>query len=80
MHQQLCFSTTSTRSSPGSKSVSQQVQWELWRIDDHGTEFLIAKFNNEEEAKAREKELTDRGHKQVYFLRQSTELGSKVKP
>ncbi len=42
--------------------------FELWRLDDNGNEFLIARFPDRASAEARLRELSRGGHKQTYWI------------
>ncbi len=47
--------------------------FELWRQDDNGGEFLIKSFNNEADAEAARSMYEARGHKQLYWVRESVQ-------
>jgi hypothetical protein len=42
--------------------------WSLWRRDDHGHEFEVARGLPHDEAERRAAELAARGHKQDYWV------------
>lgn len=47
--------------------------WELWRQDDGGHQFLVARFSTREEAEREMRVYEDRGHKQVYWVTRKKE-------
>lgn len=42
--------------------------WELWRQDDGGHQFLIARYATLDEAEREMRDYEARGHKQVYWV------------
>lgn len=44
------------------------MTWQLWRMDDHGNEFLVASFATREEAEQARGEFVARGHHQHYWV------------
>lgn len=52
--------------------------FKLYRVDDNGNYFTIDVFTYEYTAKARLKELEDRGHKQGYFINPSLQHMAKL--
>ncbi len=42
--------------------------WLLWRIDEHGNRFAMARFDTRERAEAAARDYAARGHKQGYFV------------
>ncbi len=57
--------------------MDEQSRWTLWRQDDNGSSAIIEASLSQQDAKARQKELEDRGHKQLYWIEPDT---SKVRP
>ena len=51
--------------------------WSLYRLDDNGNEFLIECHQRREWADMVRAEYEAKGHKQLYFVRPSPELGPK---
>ncbi|MGV3659686.1 MAG: SPOR domain-containing protein [Prosthecobacter sp.] len=47
---------------------AQAATYDLFREDDNGARFLIARYASREEAEEFADELTRRGHKQLYFV------------
>lgn len=47
---------------------AQAVPHDLFREDDNGARFLIARYASREAAEEFAEELTRRGHKQLYFV------------
>ncbi len=47
---------------------SHKKKFEVWRQDDNGNKFLVDKHETREAAEASAKTLTDRGHKQHYWV------------
>ena len=45
------------------------MQWELWRQDDHGNEFLVRAFDDRASAEAARDEYRARGHHQHYWVK-----------
>ena len=44
-------------------------RWQLWRVDDNGNEFEVARFQSESYAKWIRSKYEAKGHKQFYFVR-----------
>lgn len=42
--------------------------WALWRQDDNGNRFLIARFDSAEAAEAEQRRYEALGHKQTYWV------------
>jgi Ion transport protein N-terminal len=42
--------------------------WELWRQDDNGNRFAIARFGSAEAAEAEQRRFEALGHKQTYWV------------
>jgi hypothetical protein len=42
--------------------------WELWRQDDNGNRFRIARFGTQSEAGAEQQRFESLGHKQTYWV------------
>ena len=42
--------------------------WELWRQDDNGNRFLVARFGTRGEADAEQRRFEALGHKQTYWV------------
>lgn len=42
--------------------------WELWRQDDNGNRFRIARFASRESAEAEQRRFEALGHKQTYWM------------
>jgi hypothetical protein len=55
------------------QSMHGNQRWRVWRQDDNGNRFLIARDLPQEEASKMVQELERRGHKQVYWSEQDTE-------
>lgn len=51
--------------------MCNQDQWELWRQDDGGNQFLIGRYANCAEAERVMQEFENRGHKQVYWVKKT---------
>lgn len=51
--------------------------WSLYRLDDNGNEFLIERHQRREWADRVRDEYEAKGHKQLYFVRPSSERGPK---
>lgn len=49
---------------------SHEKNFEVWRQDDNGNTFLVDKHETREAAEASAKTLTDRGHKQTYWVKE----------
>lgn len=45
--------------------------WELWRQDDNGNRFLIARFDTQAAADAEQRRYEALGHKQTYWVEKS---------
>ena len=63
-------------SSPTSKFAAasgSSSRYALFREDDNGVRFLIAKFDSRDDAEHRAAELAEGGHKQHYFIEQVTD-------
>lgn len=43
--------------------------WELWRQDDNGNRFRIARFGTRESAEAEQRRFEALAHKQTYWVR-----------
>jgi SMI1-KNR4 cell-wall len=62
------------------------MQWELWRQDDHGNEFLVGTFDDSRSAEAARDEFRARGHHQDYWVKPqlhdggSSRQGNAVEP
>ena len=52
---------------------SGAARWELWRLDDHGNEVLVATFESEAEAERERASYEAKGHKQLYSVRRVPE-------
>ncbi len=52
---------------------SHKKNFEVWRQDDNGNKFLVDKHESREAAEASVKTLTDRGHKQTYWVQEPGE-------
>jgi hypothetical protein len=48
--------------------VSDGPHWTVWRQDDNGIRAEVARFADEEPARALAAELEARGHKQIYWV------------
>ena len=48
-----------------------EEKYDLFRQDDHGNEFRIARFNSKTDATAKMRELAKGGHKQFYEIRRA---------
>jgi len=59
---------TSQFAASHSETESIADNYALFRIDDNGVTFLVAKFRTREEAEQRLSELTQNVHKQHYFI------------
>lgn len=46
----------------------EDKEWQLWRQDDGGHQFVVATFGTREEAEREMLAYEDRGHKQVYWV------------
>lgn len=55
-------------SSPSTQMPPPEIPHDLFREDDNGARFLIARYATQEAAEEFAKELTRRGHKQHYFV------------
>lgn len=55
-----------------------EPQWELWRQDDNGQRFLVARFSCQSEAESQRCSFEEKGHKQLYWVSQSPK--EKPKP
>lgn len=55
-------------SANASSDTDSSENWELWRQDDGGNKYLVARFGSEDAALAEMKMYEDRGHKQVYWV------------
>ncbi|HEX2080024.1 MAG TPA: hypothetical protein VHG08_20060 [Longimicrobium sp.] len=42
--------------------------WELWRQDDNGNRFLVARFGSADAAEAEQRRFEALGHKQTYWV------------
>jgi hypothetical protein len=49
--------------------------WELWRQDDNGNRFLIARFASGEAARAEQRRFEALAHKQIYWIQQAAPAG-----
>ena len=58
---------------------SHKEKFEVWRQDDNGNKFLVEKHETREAAQASAQNLTDRGHKQLYWV-QEAEAETPVTP
>lgn len=47
--------------------------WELRRQDDNGTEFLVARYATEEEAKGAQRDFEAHAHKQHYWVTRASD-------
>jgi catechol 2,3-dioxygenase-like lactoylglutathione lyase family enzyme len=56
---------------------AREARWSVWRRDDHGNEFEVAKELSRDDAAARAAELEGRGHKQSYWIAPSARSSSK---
>jgi len=56
------------RTPEGAGAPSARAVWSLWRRDDHGHEFEIARGLPRGEAERRAAELEARGHEQDYWV------------
>jgi hypothetical protein len=50
------------------EQLSHNGWWVVWRMDDNGNQFEIARFPSLEEAHKLAKEFESRGHKQTYWV------------
>lgn len=57
---------------------SHGKKFEVWRQDDNGNKFLVDKHETHEAAEASVKTLTDRGHKQTYWVETPGEKSAPV--
>jgi len=48
---------------------SQTPAFEVWRLDDNGNEFLVARYDDREVAERKIAELAAGGHKQTYWIK-----------
>ena len=52
--------------------MAEEARWVLKRLDDNGREEEIRRFSTRAEAEAAAKEFELRGHKQTYWVEDST--------
>ena len=52
-------------------------RWELWRQDDNGNRFVIARFDTSEAAEAEQRRFEALGHKQTYWVQAAAGEGRK---
>lgn len=58
-------------SEPATSCCAHEKKFEVWRQDDNGNKFVVDKFATHDEAEASAKTLTDRGHKQMYWVQET---------
>ncbi len=68
---------TAVKSESGGCCSPPEKKFEVWRQDDNGNKFLVDKHETRQQAEASAKTLTDRGHKQTYWVQ---EPGVKTAP
>ncbi|GGN43366.1 hypothetical protein FHR83_001810 [Actinoplanes campanulatus] len=44
------------------------IRWRVWRQDDNGNRFVVARFTSRAEAEKLAAEMESRGHKQLYWV------------
>ncbi|GGN72160.1 hypothetical protein GCM10010112_40150 [Actinoplanes lobatus] len=44
------------------------IRWVVWRQDDNGNRFVVARFTDRAEAEELAAEMESRGHKQLYWV------------
>lgn len=49
-------------------SAEAAESWELWRQDDNGNRFLIARFDTRDAAEGEQRRFEALGHKQTYWV------------
>jgi hypothetical protein len=49
-------------------TAAEAGPWELWRQDDNGNRFRIARFATEVEANAEQRRFEALAHKQIYWV------------
>ncbi|HEY1050916.1 MAG TPA: hypothetical protein VGE39_14195 [Prosthecobacter sp.] len=57
--------------------TAQAVPHDLFREDDNGARFLIARYASREDAEEFAEELTRRGHKQHYYVEPAMDGGRR---
>lgn len=63
-----CRSYRASRSSPR-VDLDELPSWVLWRSDDNGNQFEMERFRSYAKAELHERIYTNRGHKQLYWIR-----------
>lgn len=58
------------------KVKPSEGDWQVWRQDDAGNQYLIVSGLSEVEARRLLVEYERRGHKQLYWIRRSNEAGT----
>lgn len=58
---------------PEGSCCAHKKKFEVWRQDDNGNKFLVDKHESREAAEASVKTLTERGHKQTYWVQEPLE-------
>ncbi len=56
------------------------ARYVVWRLDDNGNEFPVRSFDTRDEAEALRQALTERGHKQSYWVRRMPPGGESRLP
>ena len=49
--------------------VEHRRDWELWRQDDGGNQYLVERYATREDAEHEMRVFEGRGHRQVYWVR-----------
>ena len=52
----------------GESTSGQEASWSVWRQDDNGNRFELAREITRKAAEAEVKEFEERGHKQAYWV------------
>lgn len=61
-----------TSSDETASSASDGAAWELWRQDDNGNRFRVARFGAKTEAEAEQRRFEALAHKQIYWVERGT--------
>jgi hypothetical protein len=56
----------------GDRAGGRSVQWTVWRQDDNGNRFEVARKDSRAEAEELAAAMEQRGHKQTYWVARTT--------